>query len=664
MLTKIHLSSILLITLLFWYPCYTFAVEIKIGEDTLQIPDPIGFTDVSSASKDQLAIFEDFLPKTNRLIAAFVTEQDAGHLMLGESADLRQYFMVQSLREFGEMTLSKAQFAEIRTLLRKEYKTIFLKQKEAMNEVTTRAGKSLSKRFGENIEFNVNGIAPLGVDDESASHIAISLLSKYRISIDKEVVDYVVAVSMVALLVKGKVLYLNAYRTYQDDKDIEWTRVQISEWWPKIVSANEKTWLLADGRIVPQGTVIDSHIQDLISGEQTEYRSKGHAKAEGLDIGLKYPAAWHAEEADRPHIVQKFNGSVSSSGITPMCMVAVQDLPAGFSFLIDDDSEAALYSDGFKDMIPSGAVFIDGGKTQLDSESGAWMKYYWEQESAGMHIGMYCLQYFLFYEGKVVDVQCMVAGPAENKVLVEDAFTTYLPVFQLIGNNIILYDKWNKPLFSKFWWAILIVLAGLAWVIGFIPPFFPRSIFRRQELPKSTLIDNLDRVREQQENPDNQSIIVQDFSEKDSEVFNKSGIAEPTGLKSEGENVNWYFEVLKKYGTFTGRARRKEYWYFFLFNFIIGILLIIVDTVTGSLKSEIGLGILSGLYSLVVLIPGIAVSVRRLHDTNLSGWWLLIALIPLIGGIVLLFFMVEDSKPGENRYGQNPKDSNGIAVSS
>ena len=119
--------------------------------------------------------------------------------------------------------------------------------------------------------------------------------------------------------------------------------------------------------------------------------------------------------------------------------------------------------------------------------------------------------------------------------------------------------------------------------------------------------------------------------------------------------MNWYLEVLKKYAVFNGRARRKEYWYFVLFNTLISIVLAIIDGLTGSFSLEVGMGLLGGIYALAVLIPSIAVSVRRLHDTGHSGWWILIALVPLIGAIVLLVFMVQDSHPDENQYGPNPK---------
>jgi uncharacterized membrane protein YhaH (DUF805 family) len=118
--------------------------------------------------------------------------------------------------------------------------------------------------------------------------------------------------------------------------------------------------------------------------------------------------------------------------------------------------------------------------------------------------------------------------------------------------------------------------------------------------------------------------------------------------------MDWYVNVLKKYAVFNGRARRKEYWFFVLFNIIITFVLGIIDGIAG-LKGAAGFGLLGILYSLAVLVPGLAVSVRRLHDTNRSGWWLLIALVPLLGAVVLIIFAAQDSQPNENQYGPNPK---------
>jgi len=118
--------------------------------------------------------------------------------------------------------------------------------------------------------------------------------------------------------------------------------------------------------------------------------------------------------------------------------------------------------------------------------------------------------------------------------------------------------------------------------------------------------------------------------------------------------VNWYIEVLNKYAVFSGRARRREYWMFVLFNVIIALVLTIIEGIADA-GSEGSRSTLATLYGLAVLLPGLAVSVRRLHDTGRSGWWLLIGLIPIIGTIVLLIFMIQDGRPTDNQYGPNPK---------
>ena len=118
--------------------------------------------------------------------------------------------------------------------------------------------------------------------------------------------------------------------------------------------------------------------------------------------------------------------------------------------------------------------------------------------------------------------------------------------------------------------------------------------------------------------------------------------------------MNWYLTVLKNYAQFSGRARRSEYWYFVLFNTIISIVLSFVDGMIGTFDLETGVGLFSGVYALLVFIPSLAVAFRRLHDTGRSAWWLLLFFIPLIGVIVILIFLVQDSKE-ENEYGVSPK---------
>ena len=119
--------------------------------------------------------------------------------------------------------------------------------------------------------------------------------------------------------------------------------------------------------------------------------------------------------------------------------------------------------------------------------------------------------------------------------------------------------------------------------------------------------------------------------------------------------MSWYLEALKKFAVFSDRSRRKEYWYFMLFNIVV---IYVLEGIDALLETLTGLGVvdlLIGIYGLAAIIPFLAVSVRRLHDIERSGWWYFINLIPLIGPIVMLVFTLLDSTPGDNRYGPNPK---------
>ena len=113
--------------------------------------------------------------------------------------------------------------------------------------------------------------------------------------------------------------------------------------------------------------------------------------------------------------------------------------------------------------------------------------------------------------------------------------------------------------------------------------------------------------------------------------------------------MEWYLKVVRdNYANFNGRASRQEYWMFFLFNMIFAIVIMGIDII-------LGLWFLNIIYSLVVMIPGIAVGIRRLHDVGKSGWFLLISLIPLVGVIWLIVLLASKSNPGENQYGAEPK---------
>ena len=120
--------------------------------------------------------------------------------------------------------------------------------------------------------------------------------------------------------------------------------------------------------------------------------------------------------------------------------------------------------------------------------------------------------------------------------------------------------------------------------------------------------------------------------------------------------MSWCLSVLKKYAVFSGRARRKEYWMFILFNMIFAFAAVIIDNVVGTAFDGISYGLFYTLYVLAILVPSIAVIVRRLHDVGKSGAWFFIAFIPLIGGIWLLILLCTEGTQGVNGYGVNPKE--------
>ena len=114
--------------------------------------------------------------------------------------------------------------------------------------------------------------------------------------------------------------------------------------------------------------------------------------------------------------------------------------------------------------------------------------------------------------------------------------------------------------------------------------------------------------------------------------------------------MSWFIEALKKYAVFSGRARRKEFWMFVLFTVIIYALLL-------GIGFAIKAPYIAIVFYVAILLPSLAVHVRRLHDTGRSGWWVLFGLVPLVGGITLLVFQCSDSQPGVNKYGPNPKEA-------
>ncbi|MGX1264359.1 uncharacterized membrane protein YhaH (DUF805 family) [Rossellomorea marisflavi] len=124
--------------------------------------------------------------------------------------------------------------------------------------------------------------------------------------------------------------------------------------------------------------------------------------------------------------------------------------------------------------------------------------------------------------------------------------------------------------------------------------------------------------------------------------------------------MSWFLKGLKQYADFGGRARRKEYWLFNLFSFIFGMLFVFLwllgDIIDSPALTIFGF-ILLGIYYLALIVPSLAVTVRRLHDTGRSGFWYFISFVPFAGGIILFVFCCLDSENANNQWGSNPENS-------
>ena len=130
--------------------------------------------------------------------------------------------------------------------------------------------------------------------------------------------------------------------------------------------------------------------------------------------------------------------------------------------------------------------------------------------------------------------------------------------------------------------------------------------------------------------------------------------------------MEWFLKVVRdNYANFNGRARRKEYWMFILFNMIFAIIAAVADNILGlaftvgegSYAVSMGYGWIYTLYTLAIIIPSTAVMARRMHDIDKSGWMCLILFIPMVGAIWFLVLLCKDSNPGDNKYGPSPKAS-------
>lgn len=241
-----------------------------------------------------------------------------------------------------------------------------------------------------------------------------------------------------------------------------------------------------------------SSLQAFLNGQKTKYSTEGHPKAKGLNISIEYPSHWKKSEGERPNIVQKFT-SDASDGLLRMCTIGIKDQPSSMKLF----SEAMFTQETLKEMVAfdKGATFIKGEQTKYDGQPGAWVVYMTRSERAGLRAEIYVLQHMFLYSGKLIVLDCSVGGLAGSTPAVEQEFTRYLPLFQLIGNSIVIQDKWKKTsettdtlsevygIYGVYGIIITMIISFiLTWGIGLTPPLLIRFAFLRRPISKGWAI--------------------------------------------------------------------------------------------------------------------------------------------------------------------------------
>jgi hypothetical protein len=220
----------------------------------------------------------------------------------------------------------------------------------------------------------------------------------------------------------------------------------------------------------------NADFQSFSSGNKSRYSTKDHPKAKGINITVEYPSHWKLSEGERPNIVQKFSGD-ASDGITRMFLILIKEMPEITSSMPAEDIANEVFSqDALKEIVPPGGKFIKGEQTKYDGQPGAWAIFSINSQRAGMTAKMYSLQHMFIYNGKMVSIQCMVGGLEQMSDDLYREFNSYLPLFQQIGNSIIVQDKWTKNdvgmqqsspvhLYGPMWWLTIIDLPPKKWTL-------------------------------------------------------------------------------------------------------------------------------------------------------------------------------------------------------
>lgn len=237
-------------------------------------------------------------------------------------------------------------------------------------------------------------------------------------------------------------------------------------------------------------------LKEFQKDETITYSTKGHSKAKGLSVSIKYPKSWKAKEGERPNIVQKFSRAFDD-GSSVMCFILIKDLPSEIKMFSDEKIAKEIFTEEImKSMVSENSKLLEHQQTKYDGQPGAISSFVMVQERSGIQLYSYVLQHIFVYSKKMVSIQCMVGGPFSNNDKIDNLYKSYAPLFIQIGNSVILHDKWEQSPnaneteinFEEYWWLSLIISALLTWGIGLLPPVLIRFVFVKRPISKKVAI--------------------------------------------------------------------------------------------------------------------------------------------------------------------------------
>jgi hypothetical protein len=215
------------------------AVTERVGSTSVSLPTPPGFTEASGPAPGFRRLGETMTPPTNRLLAVFLSDGDIVRAAAGKPPELIRYFMVQTLRHTEGMVLTPADFAQVRDLLRTQYKELLHRAKPGFQGELDRMAGEFGKQAGaSDLSLKLGEMTALEVFDDRPQSISLLALTKYVVHAAGKTEEAPVAMSMTTAILKGKVVYLYAYSRYRSAADIEWVRSEMSAWSARVQGAN------------------------------------------------------------------------------------------------------------------------------------------------------------------------------------------------------------------------------------------------------------------------------------------------------------------------------------------------------------------------------------------------------------------------------------------